>query len=104
MLQATNRTTLGALNKHRETLQDIAKNQLAEDDRQLVNLLLGVTLRHIENPNSEDIDASSGTRHINEPKPTPSTKQAESEKLLKEASKSGQKLTQEHYVAYFACE
>ncbi|KAF8604392.1 hypothetical protein BDV93DRAFT_522506 [Ceratobasidium sp. AG-I] len=104
MLQATNRTTLEALNKHKETLEALTKTQLTEDDRQLVNLLLGVTLRHIENPHAEDMDASNENQQAkaSDPKLAPSPKQAESEKLLREASRSGQKLAQEHYVAYFA--
>lgn len=106
MLQSTNRTTPEALNKHKETLEALTRTNLTEDDRQLVNLLLGVTLRHIDYPNSEDIIDPTEKRSLemNTPKPIPQSKQGQSEKLLREAARSGEKLAQEHYVAYFARE
>lgn len=102
MLQSTNRTTPEALNKHKETLEALGRTNLSGDDRQLVNLLLGVTLRHIDYPNSEDMAKPTEKRPLEINVPKSQSKPGVSENLLREAARSGDKLAQEHYVAYFA--
>ncbi|KAG8700934.1 hypothetical protein FRC09_005657 [Ceratobasidium sp. 395] len=101
MLQATNRTTEKALGNHAKTLEALAASKLQNpDDQQLVNLLLAVTYRHIDYPNSEDISEKRPLK-INTNQP-PKTYEAKSEDLLLKAKNSGSTLRQEHWVAYFA--
>jgi hypothetical protein len=106
MLQATNRTTDKALAKHAHTLESLRNSTLAsEDDRQLVNLLLAVTYRHIDFPNSEDmVSPNEKPVKLGIVERTPKEHEAETINLLKQAKNSGQRLKQEYWIAYFASE
>jgi hypothetical protein len=101
MLQATNRTTEAALRSHAQALEALAASKLqSSDDVELVNLLLGVTYRHIDNPNSEDMSEKRPLK-ISAPR-TPKTNEMKSADLLIKAKDSGPKLSQEYWIAYFA--
>lgn len=103
MLQATNRTTDKALMKHAQSLESLKNSNLeSEDDRQLVNLLLAATYRHIDFPNSEDIVSPNEKRKPKIVEHIPKEHQVETIQLLKRAKDSGSKLKQEYWVAYFA--
>ncbi|KAG9103908.1 hypothetical protein FRC06_007019 [Ceratobasidium sp. 370] len=101
MLQATNRTTGDALGSHAHALERLAASKLQNaDDEQLVNLLLAVTYRHIDYPNSEDISEKRPLKINTNQAAKPN--EAKSINLLIKAKDSGPRLNQEHWVAYFA--
>ncbi|QRW14055.1 tetratricopeptide repeat protein 39B [Ceratobasidium sp. AG-Ba] len=102
MLQATNRTTRGALQSHAKTLRDRLDTGLKDpDDLQLVNLLLGATLRHIDFPDSEDISEKRPLKITTESTPKLEN-EMESIRLLIKAKDSGPTLKEEYWIAYFA--
>ncbi|CAE6449505.1 unnamed protein product [Rhizoctonia solani] len=102
MLQATYKTTEKALRKHVDALRTLLDPPLTkQDDIQMVNLLLAVHLRLLEYPNSEDVTSPSEKLRRGQVDDA-TDNEAEILQRLEQAKKCGERLQQEHWVAYFA--